>query len=164
MAREPRRSVAKVNRVVIGDQPLLPAGTPLLWQRGREPAHALAALAVAVTLTLVVADTWIFATVGLLFDLGFVVLCGALALAVRPGEFILVGLFPPVVMLAVFTLFGLTNPDVVAHPDDGVVQAVVSGVSHHSLALFVGYAACLGCLGYRQRLLDARDASGATED
>lgn len=142
--------------MLTGDQHQLPAVAPTVWRRGREPAHALAALAVAVTLTLVVADTWIFATVGLLFDLGFVVLSGALALAVRPGEFILVGLFPPVVMLAVFTLFGLTNPGVVAHPDDGVVQAVVSGVSHHSLALFVGYAACLGCLGYRQHLLDTQ--------
>jgi hypothetical protein len=142
--------------VLAGEQARLPGIAPRVWLRGREPSHALAALAVAVTLTLVVADTWMFATVGLLFDLGFVLLCGGLALAVRPGEFIVVGLFPPVVMLAVFTLFGLTTPGVIAHPDDGVVQAVVSGVSHHSLALFVGYAGCLGCLGYRQHLLDAQ--------
>lgn len=145
-----------MNRVVAGEQPLLPDAAPTVWVRGREPAHALGALAVAVTLTLVIADTWMFGTVGLLFDLGFVLLCGGLALAVRPGEFIVVGLFPPVVMLAVFTLFGLTTPGVVAHPDDGAVQALVSGVSHHSLALFIGYALCLGTLGYRQHLLDAQ--------
>lgn len=148
--------MARVDGVVAGEQQLLPDPAPTVWLRGREPAHALAALAVAVTLTLVVVDTWLFATVGLLFDLGFVLLCAALAIAVRPGDFIVVGLFPPVVMPAVFTLFGLTTPGVVANREDGVVQAVVSGVSHHSLALFVGYAMCLGGLRYRQHLLDAQ--------
>lgn len=146
--------MAKVNRVVAHPHHPAHDAAPSVWQRGREPAHALAALAIAVTLTLVVADTVMFATVGLLFDFGFVMLCATLALWVRPGEFIVVGLFPPLVMLGVFTLFGLTTPGVIAHPDDGIVQAVVSGVSHHSLALFIGYAVCLGCLGYRQHLID----------
>lgn len=150
--------------MVAREQHLLPDAAPTVWLRGGEPAHALAALAVAVTLTLAVVDTWIFATVGLLFDVGFVLLGATLALSVRPGEFIVVGLCPPGAMLAVFTLFGLTTPGVVAHPDDGVVQAVVSGVSHHSLALFLGYAVCLGFLGYRQHLLDAGRRPGHLEN
>jgi hypothetical protein len=63
-----------------------------------------------------------------------------------------VGVLPPLIMVGVFTLLGLTNPDVIAHPRDGVVQAVVSGLSQHSGALVVGYVLCLVCLAIRQRV------------
>jgi hypothetical protein len=41
---------------------------------------------------------------------------------------------------------------VIAHPQDGAVQAVVSGLSHHSGALVLGYALCLTTLAVRQRM------------
>jgi hypothetical protein len=60
---------------------------------------------------------------------------------------------PPLMMVGLFVLLGLVSPGVVADPRDGVVQAVVSGLAHHSAALLAGYALCLGCLAMRQRSL-----------
>ena len=40
----------------------------------------------------------------------------------------------------------------IAHPRDGVVQAVVSGLSHHSGALVAGYVLCLACLAIRHQV------------
>jgi hypothetical protein len=39
--------------------------------------------------------------------------------------------------------------DAIADPRDSLVQAVVSGVATHGVALFAGYALCLGWLGWR---------------
>ena len=91
-------------------------------------------------------------------------LCIGLALAVRPTDFFVVGVLPPLIMLGVFALLGLTRPDVIAHPQDGVVQAVVSGLSHHSTALVTGYVLCLAVLAVRQRVTTSRrrSRSGST--
>ncbi|MDN4160174.1 DUF6542 domain-containing protein [Nocardioides abyssi] len=126
-----------------------------LWEEGREPAFQVVALGLAVTLTAVVLDVWLLGDVGLLFDLCFVGLCVALALRVRPSDFFVVGVLPPLLMLVVFAMLGSTRPDTIAQPHDGAVQAVVSGLSTHSAALVVGYLLCLACLFVRQRVLTA---------
>jgi hypothetical protein len=64
---------------------------------------------------------------------------------------------PPLIMVAIFTLLGAVAPDTVADPGDGVPQAVLSGLAHHSTALVAGYVLCLGTLALRRRTL-ARDA------
>ena len=126
-----------------------------LWEEGREPGRQVIALGVALALTIVVIDVALVGRVSLFFDLAFVALCLALAIVVRPTDFFVVGVLPPLIMLGVFTLLGLTHPDVIAHPDDGVVQAVVSGLSHHSGALVTGYVLCLGVLAVRQKVAAA---------
>jgi hypothetical protein len=72
---------------------------------------------------------------------------------VRPEDFFTVGVLPPLIMLTVFTILAMAKPATIAHPRDGVVQAVVSGLSTHAVALGVGYAACLACLAVRQRFV-----------
>lgn len=126
--------------------------TRTLWEEGREPGRQVAALGLAVALTAIVVDQLVVGRVSLFFDLCFIVLCVGLALAVRPTDFFTVGVLPPMLMVAVFTLLGLTRPAMIAHPDDGVIQAVVSGLSRHSGALILGYALCLACLAVRQRV------------
>lgn len=123
-----------------------------LWEEGREPGPQVVALGVAIALTVVTIDLAVIGRVSLLFDLGFVLLCAGLALAVRPKDFFTVGVLPPLIMVAVFILLGVTQPEVIAHPRDGVVQAVVSGLSRHSGALIAGYVLCLGCLAIRHRV------------
>ncbi|WP_435744206.1 DUF6542 domain-containing protein [Nocardioides sp. SYSU DS0663] len=122
-----------------------------LWEAGREPAFQVVALGMAVALSAVVVDVWLFDDVGLLFDLCFVALCVTLALRVRPRDFFAVGVLPPLLMVVVFTMLGSTHPATIARPEDGAVQAVVSGLSGHSVALVVGYLLCLTCLFVRQR-------------
>lgn len=123
-----------------------------LWEEGREPGRQVVALGAALALTIVAVDVALGGRITLFFDLGFVALCLALALAVHPTDFFVVGVLPPLIMLGVFILLGATHPEVLAHPDDGVVQAVVSGLAHHSGALVVGYVLCLTVLLVRQRV------------
>lgn len=129
-----------------------------LWEEGREPGPQVVALGIALALSVVVVDLWLVGRVSLFFDLCFVVLCLGLALAVRPTDFFTVGVLPPMLMVGVFILLGLTSPHVIAHPDDGAVQAVVSGLATHSGALIVGYVLCLATLAVRQRVGSAAAA------
>lgn len=124
-----------------------------LWEEGNEPGRQVVVLGLAVTLTAVVIDLALTDHLSLFFDLCFVVLCFGLALAVRPSDFFTVGVLPPLLMVAVFTLLGTVAPAAVAHRDDSVVQAVVSGLATHAGALVLGYAVCLGTLATRQRFL-----------
>ena len=126
-----------------------------LWEEGREPGRQVVALGVAATLSVVVLDVLLVGRVSLFFDLCFVTLCVALALAVRPTDFFVVGVLPPLIMLGVFGLLAATEPHTIAEPDDGLVQAVVSGLSHHSGALVAGYVLCLATLAVRQRVARA---------
>lgn len=127
-----------------------------LWEEGHEPGRQVVALGAALALTIVVLDVALVGRVSLFFDLCFVVLCIALALKVRPTDFFTVGVLPPLIMVGVFALLGTTRPEVIADPGDGVVQAVVSGLSHHSGALVSGYVLCLATLAVRQRVLASR--------
>jgi hypothetical protein len=126
-----------------------------IWEEGHEPGRQVVALGMALALTTVVVDLAVVGRVSLLFDLCFVAVCVALALAVRPTDFFTVGVLPPLIMVAVFVLLGVSRPGVIAHPHDGVIQAVVSGLSRHSTALVIGYAMCLACLAIRHRVLAA---------
>jgi hypothetical protein len=124
-----------------------------LWEQGREPGRQVVALGVALALTAVVVDQKVGNGVGVIFDVAFVLACVAMALSVRPRDFFTVGVFPPLLMTAVFVLVGATNPDAIADRGDGVVQAVISGLSHHAAGLLTGYALCLAVLAIRQRVL-----------
>ncbi|WP_133241252.1 DUF6542 domain-containing protein [Nocardioides gansuensis] len=124
-----------------------------VWRHGVERPGQLVTLAIAVVLTLVAIDVLLVGQLSYFFDLGFVTACLGLALLVRPREFLLLAALPPLVMVAVFALLAPLDPDVVAEPGDNVVQALVSGIAHHSGALVAGYALFLGCLVLRHRSL-----------
>lgn len=125
--------------------------TRTLWDEGHEPGRRVVALAVAVALTAVLLDLSLLGQVSLLFDLVFVALCVGMALLVRPADFFVVGVLPPLLLLAVFVALSFTHREAIADPTDGAVQAVVSGLSRHSVALGLGYGLCLGVLGIRDR-------------
>ena len=77
------------------------------------------------------------------------VLCLGLAALVRRRDFYLVALLPPLLMTLVFAFVALVARDAIADPADSLLQAVVSGVATHGVALFLGYAFCLGWLAWR---------------
>jgi len=110
------------------------------------------ALAVALVLTVTVLDVALSAPLGWIFDVGFVALSLAAALMVRPPDMFTVGVLPPLLMLGDFLLLALTRTPSIADPGDNVVQAVATGLGHHSVALFIGYAACLGTLALRRHI------------
>jgi hypothetical protein len=111
----------------------------------------VAVLASAVVLTVAAAEVLMVGHLRLFFDLCFVVVCLGAALMVRPRDFFTVGVLPPLLMFGTMVLVALNGPQVIAAAHDGLVQAVITGLAHHSLALFAGYAVCLVTLLARQR-------------
>jgi hypothetical protein len=119
------------------------------WEVGHEPGRQVVSLGVAATLTAVSIDVALVGRLTLFFDLCFVVLCLGLAALVRRRDFYMVALLPPLLMTTVFAFVALVARSAVADPRDSLLQAVVSGVATHGVALFVGYALCLAWLAWR---------------
>ena len=101
-------------------------------------------------LLVVVLDLLVFSGVTVLFDVAFVLVCVAAALAVRPQDFFVIGVFPPLLMAGTVAVLALLTRSSVADPGDGFLQAVVSGLAHHAGSLVVGYALTLAILALRQ--------------
>lgn len=120
-----------------------------IWD-GDSRGSEVVALATALTLTVAAAEITVAGRLGLFFDACFVVVCLVAATMVRPREFFSVGVLPPLLMLGTMLLVALNGTQVIATRHDSVVQAVITGLAHHSLALFAGYAVCLVTLVLRQ--------------
>ncbi|MDX6300134.1 MAG: hypothetical protein QOF53_1348 [Nocardioidaceae bacterium] len=122
-----------------------------------------------VVLAALLLDLQISTDLGLLFDIAFVLVCIGAALAVRPRDFFMVGVFPPLLMGATVALLAVLDRGSVADPTDGLLQALVSGLAHHARALVAGYGLTLGVLALRQvairnaGTIRAHSAGGATE-
>ena len=119
------------------------------WEVGREPARQVVSLGVAVTLTAVSIDVLLVGRLSLFFDLSFMALCLGLAALVRREDFFPVALLPPLLMSAVFGFVALVARDARDDRLQHAVTRVGDGVATHGVALFVGYALCLGWLGWR---------------
>lgn len=124
-----------------------------LWEEGRKPGRLVANVAVLLVLLVVVLDLTLFRGITVVFDLAFVLVCVAAALAVRPRDFFVIGVFPPLLMAGTVTLLALGFRGAVADRGDGFGQAVVSGLAHHSGYLVLGYGLTLGILALRQLAL-----------
>lgn len=121
-----------------------------LWTEGRHLGRLVTvAAAAAIVLSAAVELTW-HRHLGVLFDVLFVLTCVAAALAVRPADFFVAGVLPPLLMLGTVTVLAVTARGLVADSRDGLVQAVVSGLAHRAGALVVGYLLTLGVLALRQ--------------
>ena len=82
----------------------------------------------------------------------------------RPSrDFFTVGVLPPILMLVTVTLLAITRAEAVARAEDGLVQAIVSGLSHHSLALVIGYLLALAVLVVRVRVKVQRELLTRTD-
>ncbi|WGL53415.1 hypothetical protein P5P86_06185 [Nocardioides sp. BP30] len=125
-----------------------------IWDEGHEPGGRVVALAVALALTVAVIDSLLAGRVEVLFDVCFVLICTGVALLVHPRDFFFVGVLPPLLMLGIFGLFALSSRSGIgAAHGDGFLQALISALGHHSIALFIGYALALACLVIRRNRL-----------
>ena len=112
-------------------------------------------LGAALVLTATALDLALSGELTLFFDLCFVATCVLLGSRTRPGAdavpLSVESVLPPLLLVGLFVLLGLTAPGAVADEGDGVVQVVVSGLALHAPALAAGYAAYLGLLALRRR-------------
>lgn len=132
-----------------------------LWDEGTEPGRRVAVLGAAVTLGIAIADLVVNHGLTLLFDLGFVALCVALALMVRPEDFFTVGVLPPPLLLGLCWVLGLFAPGAIADDGAGALAAAITGMADHADALMIGYLLCLGCLAIRRRWVQVSNRSGS---
>ena len=121
-----------------------------LWEEGRHSGRLVRTVTATILLAVALVDTVAFDRLTVLFDITFVAVCVGAALAVRPRDFFVVGVLPPLSMLVIVAILAAFERSAVAEPDDGVVQATVSGLAHHAGALVVGYTLTLGILALRQ--------------
>lgn len=121
-----------------------------LWEQGRRPGRGVVTLSAFAALAVASVNVLLTGELSLFFDLTFVVICLVAALAVRPRDFFVVGVLPPLLMLATVTLLAVFARQAVAEVMDNLVQAVVSGLAHHAGALVAGYALALTVLALRQ--------------
>ena len=113
-------------------------------------------LAVMVGLMVLALDLVLNSRLTLLFDIGFVLLCLAAALSVRPRDFFHVGVLPPLLLLGLVTLVASIHRAWIAETGDGLIQAVVSGLAHLASGLLAAYLLALAVLAVRQRILRRR--------
>ncbi len=125
------------------------SGRRTLWEEGRRPGRLVALSAGLVTLIVVLTDVWTSGQLTALFDVAFVLVCLAAALAVRPRDFFVIGVYPPLLMAATLLVLAITAPGAIADPRDGAIQAVISGLAHHATALVTGYILTLVVLALR---------------
>jgi len=126
------------------------AANRTLWQEGRAPGRLVGFASAAAALVVVLLNLVSEGRIGLFFDVSFVLICVGAALAVRPAELFVVGVLPPLLMAGTVTALALLDRSSVADPQDGLVQAVVSGLAHHATPLVIGYALALTILALRQ--------------
>lgn len=124
---------------------------PAPWIHATEPARPLVALGFALVLSSVAVDLLLSGRLTFFFDLCFVATCLLIGFRAAAGSAYAAAILPPVLMLVTCFLLAVVAPGMVAHPDDGPVQATVSGLAHHALALALGYALCLVALQVRAR-------------
>ncbi len=126
---------------------------PTLWEEGRWPGSRVTRFAIFASVLLVATDLAVSSDLGLLFDTGFVLLCMMIALAIKPTDFFAVGVLPPMLLLGLFVVLGVIDRGSIAPADDSLIQAVISGLAHHSGSLLVGYTLALAILAIRSRVL-----------
>ncbi len=113
-------------------------------------------LAVLVCLLALSVDLALNGSLTLGFDIAFVLVCLAAALAVHPRDFFTVGVLPPLLLLGLITLVAIVHRTWVADPGDGLIQAVVSGLAHRASGLLAAYLLVLAVLAMRQRVRSRR--------
>lgn len=134
---------------------------PTLWEEGHLPAGRVTRLVVSCSVVVAAFDLLVTGRLSILFDVVFVLLCGAAALLVRPKDFFGVGVLPPLLLLGLITVLTVLHRGWIADPRDNPVQAVVSGLTGHATGLTTGYALALLFLAIRHRYLATHRGSQA---
>ena len=121
-----------------------------LWEEGQHPGWLVIRAAVVAALVFTLVSLLFGNRLGVVFDVAFVVICLGSALWVHPRDFFSVGVLPPLLLGFTVVVLAVVDRAAIARPDDPFVQAVVSGLAHHSLALVIGYALTLLVIALRQ--------------
>ncbi len=123
---------------------------PTLWMQGHHPGRLVLRATSLILLAALGLNHVTTGRMGLGFDLAFVAACAVIALWVRPRDFFMIGVFPPIFLGVVVIVLGVADPGSVARASDNAGQAVVSGLAHQAQTLVVGYGLTLAIIALRQ--------------
>jgi hypothetical protein len=126
------------------------APRPTLWEQGRHPGRLVLRATTLLLLTVAGLNVLVTGALGLPFDLVFIAACALVALWVRPRDFFMIGVYPPIVLGALVITLAVAEPATVARADDPAGQAIVSGLAHQAWPLVTGYALTLAIIALRQ--------------
>jgi hypothetical protein len=127
-----------------------------LWEEGQHPGALVIRAAVLAVLAVTLVDLLFGNRLGILFDVAFVLVCVGAALWVHPRDFFSIGVLPPLLLGFTVLVLAVVDRAAVAKAGDPLVQAIVSGLAHHAIALVIGYALTLLVLALRQVALRHR--------
>ena len=126
---------------------------PTIWEEGHLSGDRVTRLAALACVLAAVLDVAITRNLSALFDFAFVLICVGMAIGVRPSDFFRIGVLPPILLVVVCSVLAIVMRSAVADKGDGFIQAVVAGLAHHGVALFVGYFMALAVLAVRHKVL-----------
>lgn len=127
-----------------------------LWEAGRRPGRQVATLSALALVPVLLVNLVVADRLNLVFDLGFAAICAVAALVVRPRDFFVVGVLPPLLLCGAALLLSVIAPGSVGQPADGPIQSTISTLAHHAGALVVGYGLTLVILALRQAAIRGR--------
>jgi len=120
-----------------------PAGGAGPRTTGRVAAGEVVSLGASLLLTVVVLDLLLTGGLGVLLDVGLLATCLLLAVQVRPGDFFVVGVAPPLLLVGALAVAGLGSAGT------GALGVVVGALGEHSSALVVTEVLTLAVLAAR---------------
>jgi hypothetical protein len=132
---------------------------PTLWEEGHASGRRVVRLAITTGVLVTALDLLISPSLGLLFDIGFVLISVGAALMVRKQDFFMVGVLPPLLMVGLFLPIAVFGRQMLTSLDDSRAQALISALTHHSASLVIGYALCLVILVIRNQVINKHDHS-----
>lgn len=127
---------------------------PTLWEEGHASGRRVVRLAITTGVVLTALDLLISPGLGLIFDIGFVLICLGAGLGVRKSDFFMVGVLPPLLLLGLLFPLAIFGRAVLTSAHDSRAQALISGITHHAAALVIGYALCLLILVIRNLVIN----------
>ncbi|QIK67484.1 hypothetical protein G7072_15030 [Nocardioides sp. HDW12B] len=133
-----------------GRHPARRPARPTLWMQGHHPGRLVLRATSLILLAVLGLNLLVTGSMGLGFDLAFVAACAVIALWVRPRDFFMIGVFPPIFLGVVVIVLGIADPASVARASDNAGQAVVSGLAHQAQTLVLGYGLTLAVIALRQ--------------
>jgi hypothetical protein len=112
-------------------------------------ARGIIAAAGAATLLFAVLDVALTGRVGLVFDMGFVIVCVTAALGFRPTDLYPAAVMPPLLFAATVGSVAVVAPATLVGQADGFGQGFMGGLAHNAGWLAAGYAGSLLTLAGR---------------
>jgi hypothetical protein len=112
-------------------------------------ARGIVAAAGAAMLLLAVVEVALTGRVGLVFDMGFVIICVTAALSFRRTDLFTAAVMPPLMFVATVGSVALVAPAALARDAGGFGEGLLGGLAHNAGWLAAGYAGSLLTLAAR---------------